>query len=483
MSDENISYLKKGILWNSASQFGLIGVQLLATVLLGRILTPDDYGILGMMSIFVAIANMIVDSGMGGALVKKKDVTYKDYSTLFLYNLSVSLFLYLMLFCIAPYIAAFYERLELTKAIRILGLTVVIYAFCITQNVRMVRNMKFRTLAIINCSSGLISLVVAVFVAMRGGGYWALIIQQLVTSFCNTLFLSIHNKFMPSFVFSKVSFQEQFKFGINLISANLLRTLSENINSNVIAKIVPLQQVGCFVQANRLINYYNSVSRGIIDKSVFPVFARIEDKSELLYNYIKIERYLLSITFSICVLMSLLSSQIIVILLGVQWKEASWMFELLVFSIMPVAIQILNRNILKSLGNTRQILNNELIKSGITLLFLFLGVIFSLSGVICGFVVSQVLSAIWIMRSIAKELEYSIYEQLKLVLSYVLPNLMVYFIIKIVIYYMPIEGMFGEAIMKIGLWFVVTLALTFIFRQYEWINMLKVLRRKMLYRK
>ena len=108
MSDENISYLKKGILWNSASQFGLIGVQLLATVLLGRILTPDDYGILGMMSIFVAIANMIVDSGMGGALVKKKDVTYKDYSTLFLYNLSVSLFLYLMLFCIAPYIAAFY---------------------------------------------------------------------------------------------------------------------------------------------------------------------------------------------------------------------------------------------------------------------------------------------------------------------------------------------------------------------------------------
>ena len=272
-------------------------------------------------------------------------------------------------------------------------------------------------------------------------------------------------------------------YGINLISANLLRTLSENINSNVIAKIVPLQQVGCFVQANRLINYYNSVSRGIIDKSVFPVFARIEDKSELLYNYIKIERYLLSITFSICVLMSLLSSQIIVILLGVQWKEASWMFELLVFSIMPVAIQILNRNILKSLGNTRQILNNELIKSGITLLFLFLGVIFSLSGVICGFVVSQVLSAIWIMRSIAKELEYSIYEQLKLVLSYVLPNLMVYFIIKIVIYYMPIEGMFGEAIMKIGLWFVVTFALSFIFRQYEWINMLKVLRRKMLYRK
>ena len=367
MGDENVSYLKKGILWNSVSQFGLIGVQLLATILLGRILTPNDYGILGMVAIFVAIANMIVDSGMGGSLVKKKDVTYKDYSTLFLYNLWVSLFLYLILFCVAPFIATFYDKPELTKAIRVLSLTVVIYAFCITQNVRMVRKMEFRALAIINCSSGLISLFVAVFVAMRGGGYWALIIQQLVTSFCNTLFLSIHNKFIPSFVFSKTSFREQFRFGINLISANLLRTLSENINSNIVAKIVPLQQVGCFVQANRLINYYNSVSRGIIDKTVFPIFAKIEDRNKLLKNYIKLERYLLSITFPVCVLMSLLSSQIIVILLGSQWKEASWMFELLVFSIMPVAIQILNRNILKSLGNTRQIFNNEVVKSVITL--------------------------------------------------------------------------------------------------------------------
>ena len=286
MDKQSGIYLKRGILWNSVSQFGLIGVQLIATISLGRILTPSDYGILGMMSIFIAIANMIVDSGMGGALVRKKDISYKDYSTLFIYNFGVSLFIYLVLFFVAPYIAAFYERIELIDAIRVLGLTIVIYAFCITQNVRVIREMRFKTLALINCSSGVISLVVAILVAIKGFGYWALIIQQIVTAFCNTLFLSIYNRFLPSLVFSKESFREQFKFGFNLLFSNLLKAISGSINSNVVAKIAPLNQVGYFFQANRLVGYYDNIYGGIIDKSVFPVFAKIEDKQKLLDNYI-----------------------------------------------------------------------------------------------------------------------------------------------------------------------------------------------------
>ena len=465
MNRENVLYLGRGILWNSISQFGLIGVQFIATILLGRILTPDDYGMLGIMSIFIAISNMIIDSGMGGALIRKKDVTYRDYSTLFFYNFIVSIVLYIVLFITAPYIASFYEKIELEKAIRTLGLVIIIYAFCIVQNVKMAREMKFGTLAIVNCLSGIISLVVTVIFAIKDFGYWALIIQQIVTSFCNTLFLSICSKFIPSFDFSKECFREQFKFGINLLSSNLLRTISGNINSNIVAKLVSLNQVGCFFQANRLVSYFDNIYSGVLDKSIFPVFARIENRKELLENHIKLLRYVLSITFPICVLISLLSYQIIIVLLGTQWQETCWMFELLIFSMMPVLVQILIRNILKSLGNTRQILNNEVVKSIITMFTLFLGMLFSLAGVIWGLIVSHSISAIWMMKSMSNEFGISIVEQVKIIGGYVLSNLSVYLLVKSIVPFLSITNVWWYVLMVCGLCMFFTLTISAIFQQ------------------
>ncbi|GHT61941.1 lipopolysaccharide biosynthesis protein [Bacteroidia bacterium] len=474
MSNSSVaSNLKNGFFWNSLSQFASQGMALLSMMVLGRLLNPEDFGVLGMFAIFIVIANMIVDSGMGASLIIKADVSAKDYSTLFLYNLIISMLLYLILFFTAPVIANFYKTDILIQLIRVVALLIIIHAFSIVQNIRILKEMKFKALAIINFISAFISLIISIIFATKGYGIWSLVIQQISMALCTTVLMCCYNRFIPSIVFSIKSFKEQFAFGINLMLSNFLQILTNNVTSNVMAKITTLNQTGYFVQSNKLTGSVNQIVTVVIDRTIFPVFAKIDDTEKIKQAYINLRKNIFSIFFPLYVLLALLSKPILRILFGAKWIDAAWMLNILAFSLIPLTIQMLCRNILKSRGNTKQIFYNEIIKSILLILSIVTGMFLGIKYFLWSIVVSQSIACLWIMYSVSKEIQYNYWQYLSSTLILVGISLFSYYCTAFIMNNIHIDNPVLSFLFGIALILLFVLLLSYALKQKEIFNLIR----------
>ncbi len=355
----------KGLLWNSFQQFGNIGLNLLSIIILARLLTPEDYAIYGMIFIFISISEQLTDSGIGGYIIKKQNITDDDYNTLFVYNLGTSIGLYALLFCIAPLISNFYECSTLTNSIRILGIVIILNGLNITQSNKMLRDLKFKELSLISIFVGFLSLIVAIIIAYLGYGVWALIFQNIARSFfSNIVYYIVCRNFIPKLRFQYSLFKEQFAFGINLLISNLLFSFSHNISNNVIAKIFPAQLTGFYTQSSKLQYYPIMIVKNVVDRTFFPIFSRYGDDEVLLNNKSRIlRRYMYLVLFLCFTLIICYAKPIVQLLLGSQWIEGTIYFQLLMLSSYPTLVIALNRNVIKSKGRTSLILFTEIVNS------------------------------------------------------------------------------------------------------------------------
>lgn len=457
--------IKGGLLWSSISQFGISGIQFVATIVLARLLTPNDFGIIAPIAIFISVSNILIDSGMGGYLVIKKNVDEIDYSTLFLFNVVISLFLYLFLFITSPIIAEYFNSTTLVNIIRIQSMTIVFNGLSIIYYIHLLRNQRFQTLAIINFIAGIFSLIVAIILAYYNFGVWALVYQQLSFSVFYTLFLIINFKFFPRFIFSITAFKEQFFFGVHLLFANLLKTVSDNVYPAVVTKVVSLSQTGNFFQTNRIIGYFDGISTGIIDKALFPTFAKIEDKNQFIAEYSKLNFSLLSIVIPVTMLFSMFSEQVTLLLLGNQWKYASWMLSIMCFAFVPQIIQALGRTILKSIGVTKHILIIEAVKSCTIITLLLVSSILGLEAIVWSFIVSQIISSVLVMYIVSRNLKFNFLDQMVVVLSLLFLAFISYLFVKwIEHYFLQINSLLFYLLKTIG-FFSIYLSLLFIFRK------------------
>ena len=417
---------KKILLWNGISQIGQSGIQFLSTVILARILTPDDFAIIGMVTIFIVLGSMMVDSQMGGALLRKDEVLRIDYSTLFFYNLVVSIFIYILLYFVAPIISSFYHRPVLTSVIRIICIVIVIHAFRVVQQVMIFRELNFKIFAIISVSSGVISLGIAIIMAYHGFGYWALVWQNIISALLNVLLMSLYNKFIPSFTFSTQSFKEQFGFGISLLGSDSLKTLANNISLNIIAKFAPLNVTGNYTQYMRITSFSQNFIGSLMNQSIFPSMAKIREFDLLTVISKKFFYSIICLTGCITIIMGAFSIPIIRVLLGEKWESESWIFQILCLTIYPISIQILNTNILKAVGRTRIVLKIELIKSIIILSLLGLAIVMGLKYIIWSVAISQSIASIYSMVQIL--ISTKIYTS-KEVVAFIMISLCLYIII------------------------------------------------------
>lgn len=425
----------KKFLWVFVETISTLLFQFLSVVLLARLLDARDFGILGMMTIFISMSNMIVDSGMGSAIVKKENATAVDFSTLFIYNLFVSLALYFFLFISSGAIARFYNTPELNYLIRLLGLVIIISAFGVVQNAKLIKDLKFKKLTIVAFISNLLSLIIAIIFALNGFGVKALIYQQLSLITIRTIMLTGMNKFVPTFTFSKESFKYQFNFGINILFSNLLQTLYTNIASSIIPKITSVTQNGYYVQANRLQNLPLSIITMVSDKAMFPILAKFNDKVVLIENARKIIRYVLLISFPIIAFCSALSKPIVLLLLGEKWIYASIYLEFLFFAGFGTCVEYLGKIIFKSNGDTKKIFHLQIIQTvtGITMLFISMnfGVMFLMYGIIAASVVLASITMVYLN----KHMQYSLKDQLSDLKEPLILTLFSYFILKLLFHY------------------------------------------------
>ncbi len=243
----------KGIVWDFFGKGGTQVIQFIIGILIARVLLPEDYGLIGMLMIFLAISQTFINAGFSSALVQKgKSVTQKDYSTIFYFNLIVGLILYSVLFYFAPHIANFYNEPRLILLTRVIGINLIIMSLGMIQNTIYIKKINFKTTAKITLIAILFSSLLGFYMAIKGYGVWSLAAMILSENLLRTILLWYYSSWKPSLVFSMKSFKDLFLFGSNLLVAGLFNRLGNNIYSMVIGKYYSTIDVGYFSQAKKI---------------------------------------------------------------------------------------------------------------------------------------------------------------------------------------------------------------------------------------
>ena len=322
MSAPNKNPIKKGLIWNSISNFSRYGLMLISTMVLARLLTPEDYGLIGIISVFIAVAEIITSAGLGGAVIKKINTSDIDFSTLTTYNLGVSISIYLIFYFIAPFIADIYSKPIIESLIRIYSLVIPIHAFSIAPQVSLTKELKFKTLSIIHLLGGISGLCTAIILAKNNFGVYSLIGQYLTQATIVSVLLLYTSKYKVKFGFSKACFKEQFSFGFNTTLASILKSFSENIIGNIIAKTSSITQTGYYTQSNRLVHVPQNFFFNLIDHTFFPVLSQIEDRAQFTQRTRKLNErtnLILIFLFGIAIICC---KELIYFLLGEKWMDA-----------------------------------------------------------------------------------------------------------------------------------------------------------------
>lgn len=371
MSDSLKSKTVKGVVWSSIERFSTQGVQFLIMIIMARLLTPKDYGLIGMLAIFLAVAQSLIDSGFSQALIRKQDRTDVDNSTVFYFNIVVSSALYLILFIAAPFVADFYNQPELTSVMRVVCLGVILNSLAVVQRALLTVRIDFKTQAKASLSAAVISGCIGIVLAYCGFGVWSLVVQQLLNLSVNTLLLWIFSKWRPIAVFSWKSFHELFAFGSKLLASGLLDTLYRNIYPIVIGKLFSASSLGHYTRAHQFSEFPSSNVTGIIQRVTYPILCGIQDETERLETvYRKFLKLSAFIIFPLMIGLSAVARPFIDIVLGAQWGFCGQLLQIICFAMMWYPIHAINLNLLQVKGRSDLFLRLEIIKKilGITVL-------------------------------------------------------------------------------------------------------------------
>ena len=368
-----------GVGWSAVERFSVQGVQFILQIILARLLLPSDYGIIAMMAIFLQVAAVFVESGFASALIQKKDCKEEDYSTVFYYNLAVSVGLYIILFFIAPLVARFYQIDLITKVMRVASLVVIFNALSIVQRVKLEKQINFRSISIVSFSSATLSGIIGVLMAYWGFGVWALCFQSLLNSLFQILAYYIFVRWKPALIFSKQSFKELFTFGSKMLFAGIISVIYGNLYTIVIGKRFNSTDLGYYSRAEHFAGFPSSNVGSLISRVTFPVLSKIQDDDDKLREaYRKIIRLSSFVIFPLMSMLSALASPLVISLLGEKWSSAAPLLQILCMALLWDHLSLLNLNLLYVKGKSNLVLRLEIIKKSIAVVILFASIPFGL---------------------------------------------------------------------------------------------------------
>lgn len=416
----------KGVGWSFIDNIANQGITFLVGIILARILSPAEFGILGMITIFIAISNSIIDSGFSNALIRKTDAKRIDYNTVFLFNLAVSVLFYGILYLSSPAISRFFKEPQLISITRVMGLLLFINAFGIIQRTLLVKRVDFKTQTKVSVIASLGSAVVGIGMALMGYGVWSLVGQQLSRQFLNTLFLWVFNNWRPVLEFSKRSFKELFGFGSKLLLSGLLDTIYRNIYYIIIGRFYSAAQLGQYTRAEQFNNAFSSNLTSVVQRVSYPVLSSIKDEPERLRDaYRKVIRSSMLITFACMLGLAATAKPVILLLIGEKWLVAVKFLQIICFSGMLYPLHAINLNILQVKGRSDLFLKLEIIKKILAIGPICLGIFLGIEYMLLGSVFNGFLAYYLNSRYSANLINYSTKEQ---VLD-ILPTFIVSFIV------------------------------------------------------
>lgn len=378
----------KGVGWSFADNIANSGITFLVGLVLANILTPEEYGIMAMVTIFIAVSNSIVDSGFSNALIRKINIRSVDYNTVFYFNLIVSIFLYLILYVSAPAISVFFKEPVLVDVMRVIGWILIINALAIIPRTIFVRNINFKAQTKVSLIASVSSGVIGIGMALTGWGVWSLVGQQLSRQLLNTVFLWIFCRWRPLWEFSIQSFKELFGFGSKLLASGLIDTIYRDIYYLIIGRFYSAADLGQYTRASQFNTIFSSNLTTVVQRVSYPVLSSIQNEPErLLGAYRRVIKTTMLITFACMLGLAAVAKPLIVILIGEKWLPAVYFLQIICFSGMLYPLHAINLNILQVKGRSDLFLKLEIIKKIIAVIpiaiGIFYGIEFMLWGSVC----------------------------------------------------------------------------------------------------
>ena len=414
MSESLKNKTVKGTVWSSLDAFLGQGITFLVGLVLARLLSPEEYGLIAIITIFISVFNSIVDSGFSNALIRKQDATEADYNTVFYTNLAISTVLSTALFFGAPLIADFFSRPQLTSLTKAMSSVVIINAFAIVQNIRLTKNIDFKTKTKVSLIASLTSGVIGIAMAFGGFGVWSLVAQQISKQLLNSVFLWFFIRWMPKLLFSRKSFKEMFDFGWKLLVSGLINTIWTEIYQVIIGKFYQPQTLGQYTRAQQFSSIFSSNLTSIIQRVSYPVFSQLQDDKERLKSgYKRIIKITMLVSFVLMLGLAAIAKPMILVLIGDKWLPAVPFLQILCFNMMLYPLHSINLNMLQVQGRSDLFLKLEIVKKIVGVIPLCLGIFVNIYYMLIGSVFVGFFSYFLNARYSGPFLNYSIKEQVK----------------------------------------------------------------------
>ncbi|REE83101.1 O-antigen/teichoic acid export membrane protein [Lutibacter oceani] len=421
-----------GVFWSALQQFGKQGIGFVVSVVLARLLLPEEFGLIAMIGIFMGIGASLMDAGLGSSLIRTKNPTQDDYSTVFYFNLIGSVAMYVLLFATAPLIANFYDQEILISIIRWYGIIFIINAFAMIQNTRLTKLMDFKTQMQIALPSTIIGGLVGIIMAYLGYGVWSLVVMAIIQAIASTLQLWFYSKWKPAWIFNKEKFKYHFKYGYKLTMSGLLNIVFVNVYTIIIGKFFAPAQVGFYNRADSLKQLPVSNISAVLNKVTFPLFAEINDDTVRLKRvYKKIMQMVVFLVAPVLLIMAVLAEPLFRFLFTEKWLPAVPYFQILCWNGILFPIHSYNLTILNVKGRSDLFLKLEIIKKIMIVLVVLVSFQFGIYGLLYGAVFTSVVGFFINTHYSGKFINYTAWQQIK----DLLPIIFIAFVASVFVYF------------------------------------------------
>lgn len=375
----------KGVAWSTVERFSLQLVQFVISVIMARLLDPSDYGLIGMLAIFMSLSQVFIDGGFSNALIQRKECSDEDFSTVFYINLTISIIVYGLLFLFAPLIASFYEEPLLTSITRVYSLTLIIGSLSAVHNTKLLIDIDFKTQSIISLTSAIVSGVVGIYSAFKGLGVWALVIQALIGTTLGSLLRFFFVKWLPHRRFSINSFRTLFAFGSKLLVAQIISSIYDNLYNLFIGKRFPSNTLGHYTRGNQFSRLVSVNISDIFNRVSFPLFSKVQENDEKLLDiYVKYVKMSVFIIFPLVLGLCGIAKPLVLLLLTDKWLPCVPLLQILCFAYLFNGVIKVNLNLLYVKGRSDLVLKLEIIKKTVAVLILLATIFFDIKIVCLG---------------------------------------------------------------------------------------------------
>lgn len=347
--------------WNFVQKFSAQGVQFIVQLILARLLFPEDFGLIALAATFFNIARSIIESGMRDSLIQMKSPTDKDYSTIFFFNLGVSIGIYALFYFLSPYLSNYFESPELAKVIKVLSLVIVIESFGYVQLAVLVRNLKFKKLTFINAPALFISGAAGITLAFLDFGVWALVFQLIIEKIISTILLWINSSWRPKFYFSMEHLKYHVGFGYSIMLSNIANSSYKKVFTLVIAKFFGVAPLGLYNRAESMRSLVQNNTSNIIVGTAYPMLSKISSKSKFLQVYRNLLKVNMLITLPIAIILFFLANFIIILLFTEKWEESIPLLKIISLTLPLYAFDSLHLNLFKIARKGRRLMFSKVL--------------------------------------------------------------------------------------------------------------------------